>query len=527
MTDRHDMAALLNQLTGEGVLDSGGRFTLDPQQALEKARNLRFADPGQYLRCLYRGAVLGEAANIDVYVDSDDTIFRFDGPPLTDSQLRYLAASVYVEDDSYCGRKLQQLAMGLLGCWAAGYTQAEIHSRESAYRFLPDSAEPVEIAPQGTWSNEIRLKRKFGVQVVSRFLTSRLPEEEVFLKGMGWSAVTTHFNGREMTRNRCRQGEFRVDTGLPQPMHLRCWDKPEVLNVPGLTFELSMIMDQGDPQLPGRFQLILADVDAGEYALPECPGMSATVAVGPLRLDASQRRPVEDDEFHQLLDSLRGVWALAVLESGQTQLLPRALQLLKRPYLKELGLIEKCHQLPLVPCLGWESRVSPARARGRRIIVGMPELRPRDALYVIPEEAPLLEFLELPFERAADVLVGRPLNSEEQRRKARRIDFAKLYRRDEAFCVPLPGTTDELIFDMGTRSVRLGGTTLYWSNIKEITAEESWNGQNLYLVIDPALRPKLSFRQDLRDGEVRKKALYRLIQLLPRLPIPHRRSWWE
>ncbi|MBT9587490.1 hypothetical protein IV102_29380 [bacterium] len=47
--ERHDVAGLLEQLTGEGMLDSAGSFTLDSNRAWEKARNLRFSDPGQYL----------------------------------------------------------------------------------------------------------------------------------------------------------------------------------------------------------------------------------------------------------------------------------------------------------------------------------------------------------------------------------------------------------------------------------------------------------------------------------------------
>lgn len=529
MDDRHDVGGLLRQLTGEGMLDSAGRFSLDPKKARDKARNLRFLDDGQYLRCFYRGAVLGEASEVDVYVDSDDTIFRFDGPALTDSQLRYLAASLYVDDESYCGRKLQQLAMGLHGCWAQGYFYAEIRSPLAAYRYLPESAEPTQIASRTETVNEIRLKRRFGTKVLKRFLSGEFPEEQVFVKGMGWSAVTTLFNGREMARNRCDQGEFRLDTSLPKAMHLRAsWNKPRKLNLPDLDLELSLIMDLGKPRLPGRFQLIVADVDAGEYFLPYCPGMDATVSMGPLRLDASQQRAVEGEEFHRLLDYLRAAWVAAGLEGQQVDPIRLWSCLTKRDLPCGDFLRERFWKMTMVPLLGGpqpEVSLDDLRQPGLRLLVGMPADRPRDARMVHSDSVPLLERVGLPFERVTNVLRRGPLNKEEHRKSARPVDFSRLDRRNQTFVVPLLDWGDEVCFDTARRVINCGGTIAPWQFIHEVTAEETWDGTTLYLVVIGGGRD-LSFRQNVSDPHIRQRALHMVEQLLARLDIPHRRSWW-
>ncbi len=318
MVERDDLAGLLQQLTSEGLLDSGGHFTLDSRKAWDKSRELRFSDPGQYLRCLYRGAVLGEATRVEFYVDSDDTILSFDGPALTESQLRYLVASLYVEETSWCSRKLQQLALGLHGAWSQGYAWAEVHSSQAGFRYYPDRPDP-EMVPRRNEKNGIHLKRPFGARVIHRYLTHKFPEDQVLFAGLGWSDVTTTYNGRELARNRCRQSQFRLDVGLPESLRLITWEPARTLEIPGCPQDLSLVFDLMTRNTVGKFRLLVADVEVPrEYSLERCRGMNAVVAVGPMLLDASQILAVENEDFRELKIFLERAWTEGVLQSNRS-----------------------------------------------------------------------------------------------------------------------------------------------------------------------------------------------------------------
>lgn len=534
MAERDDLASLLEHLVSEGMLDSGGQFTLDSRRALEKARALRFADPGQYLRCLYRGAVLGEASEVNVTVDSDDTVLRFDGPPLSQHQLRYLLASLFVDDPSYCARKLQQLALGVHGAWAQGFAYAEIHSQGVAYRYLPDLPEPVAVdGGLLEQANEIRLKRKFGAEVVKRYLGKKFAEEAVFVKGQGWSAVTTTYNGREMARNRCRQSQFRVDTGLPRSLNLVGWHSARRLELPGADMEFSVVFDI-NIQKSGAFSLIVADVDiAQEFPLPDCPGMDAMVAVGPFLLDASQVLPVQNDEFRRLVAYLRLIWAIGVVEacwSARRQAeyagcLPMALatfQQLDLPATRAAQ--ERAWQVCLLPDLAGE-RVSLQQAQqAGRVVLGLPWLRCADELNLHPDALLLLQAAEI--EVADDLEIASPslLLTQQDYKSALQVDFGAINRFGESLYLPLPGELDESIcFQPESRRLLWveGGNVLRdhpFAGV-ELLAEERLDRLFLVILVEGQ---RWSFYQ-LMTSEARDH----LENLLRSSQLPFRFSWME
>ena len=526
------------------MLDSGGQFTLDSSRAWEKARALRFGDPGQYLRCLYRGAVLGEAGQVDVTVDSDDTVLTFDGPPLTESQLRYLLASLFVDEASYCARKLQQLALGIHGAWAQGFVYAEIHSQGVAYRYLPDLPEPqpVPVTPL-KGANEIRLKRKFGPQVVRRYLGKKFAEEEVFLKGQGWSAVTTTYNGREMSRNRCRQSQFRVDTGLPRSLNLVGWDRPRLLELPAADLAFSALFDLKSHSPKGCFRLIVADVEIPkEYLLPECPGMDATVAVGPLLLDASQVLPVQNEEFHRLVHYLRLIWAKGVIEASWTprgqaqyaQCLPLALATFQQIDVRDLPdaleAKQRAWQASLLIAHDGE-RVSLHQAeKAGRVLLGFGWHRRVDDLNLDPCAGPLLQAAEVAIADDAQVVSTSPLLAPEDYKSAREVDFTALKRLGQNLYLPLCGKTGEpdqsICFQRESRRVLwMEGERVArnhpFASIIELLGEEQQ--QELFLVLVVGQR-RWAFRQPLTPENL-VLARRALEGLLRSHQIPFRFSW--
>lgn len=519
--ERHDVAGLLAQLTGEGMLDSAGSFTLDSNRAWEKARNLRFSDPGQYLRCIYRGVVLGEASEIDVYVDSDDTILSFDGPPLSQYQLRYLLASLYVEDNSYCARKLQQLAMGVHGSWGIGYQSVDVYSQLAAYRYLPDSAEPkpLELAPHLKRSNEIRMKRKFSKMVVARYLTQSFPEQAVFSKGLGWSAVTTFFNGGELGRNRCPQSEYRFDSGLPRPMHLQGWERAKRLKLSGVELEFSTIFDLNPNHKTGVFRLVVADVEVpDEFSVPECPGLDATVAVGPFLLDASQLKVVQNEDFQRLVNDLRLCWTAALLEccrnrfglADHSALLAEALLSLGSSPLAQLPdaaqLCEGYWEAPLLTCLEPPARSSLKQAlQAPRIFFEYPDRRCPGDLYLERANQPLLE--------AAGLTVH-----EAYHQAAPQVDFSRMYRQGENYFLTILGPSQEqLCFQLKARLLLLGkhGKTIAKHPLDgvRLVAEQSPEGGTLFLVVFLGTS-RLLYAQAPADDRVLKKAIEKLNGLL-------------
>ncbi len=327
MGDRHDLSTLLDSLTQEGILDSQGGFTLDPGKILKKVQEFKFARPHQYLLCLYRGAVLGEASRIDVRVDADDLVLSFPGAALEAQQIRYLVASSFVTESSYCARKLQHLAWGLHGAWQEGYAQADVLSPCAAFRFLPGRAEPEPLQLPLPQCNEFRFKRKAGPKVFQRFLSrGRYPEREVFEYGLGWSGISTFFNGELMPGLRAPEGQFSVHHGLPASMALYYRGRPTRLDFsrflpPPFGFpeglEYSIVFDLL-PEFRGECRVIVADVEAGRFPLDDCPGMRATVATSTLQLDASLTQAVVNQEFEQIRQVLHCAWLAALLEMART-----------------------------------------------------------------------------------------------------------------------------------------------------------------------------------------------------------------
>lgn len=486
MTSRDDLGGLLQQLTSEGLLDSAGHFTLDSRKAWDKSRELRFADPGQYLRCFYRGAVLGEASQVDFYVDSDDTIMSFDGPPLSSSQLRFLISSLYVEDSSWCARKLQQLALGVHGCWGQGYAWAEIHSQQAAFRYVPDRPEPEPVpARPGQWTNCVRLKRPFGLQVVKRYLSPSLPEDQVLFAGLGWSDIATSYNGRELARNRCRQNQFRVDVGLPKSLRLINWEPASQLEIPDFALEFSLLFDLLPCQEHGKFRLLVADVEIPrDYSLPGCHGMSALVAVGPMLLDASQTYVVENDSFRDLVNVVRQAWAHGVVRVNQSL----------------SGRMEYLHLLPYAQQeLGASSPLQPK----------VSQLLSRDEPTHVKSPAPKThpELKWPPFERKAN--------------------FAAACQRGENLFVPLDAPNDEtLCLQRESRKILLGrgGRTVESWPMSELTEVVGWvEGGRIFLRLDFGQR-ELNFWQPIRSQK-REQLKAQLENLLNSSSIPLKIRW--
>lgn len=267
------------------------------------------------------GAVLGEALHIDVQMDADDLCLAYAGPPLQAQQIRYLMASAFASESSYCARKLQYFAWGLQGAWQAGFHHADVLSPLGAFRFVPGRAEPDPLDVPLPEVNQLRLKRKLGMAVIRRFLGGRAAEREVFEHGLGWSGIATRFNGQLMPGLRAQQGEFLVQYGLPSSMALYYRGNPirldfsRFLPAPfGFPAELeySVVFDIRPGDL-GHFRLIVADVEAGGFWLESCPGMLATVAVSTQQLDASMVRAVPNEQLDQLREVLYCAWLAAIL----------------------------------------------------------------------------------------------------------------------------------------------------------------------------------------------------------------------
>ncbi|MBS2039578.1 hypothetical protein JST97_31615 [bacterium] len=461
MTSRDDLGGLLQQLTSEGLLDSAGHFTLDSRKAWDKARGLRFADAGQYLRCLYRGAVLGEATQVDFYVDSDDTVMSFDGPALSSSQLRFLISSLYVDDSSWCARKLQQLALGIHGCWGQGYAWAEIHSQDVAFRYDPGRPDPQPVAARpGPLTNCVRLKRPFGMQVVQRYLSPQLPEDQILLSGLGWSDIATTYNGRQLARNRCRQNQFRLDHGLPKSLRLANWQPAIPLEMPDCPLELSLLFDLLPNQQDGKFRLLVADVEVPrDYSLPGCHGMSALVAVGPLLLDASQTYVVENEEFRALVNLLREAWVAGVIKANATR----------------SGRFEYLHLLH----------------HAQR------EMDPSSPLY--PKASELLS--------ADEPAPNQTHAVKKRRREERRANFIGAVQRGENLFIPLVGTAEEeLCFQEESRKVLLGrqGRTVASWSLGDLVEVRSWEeAGRIFLRLAFADR-ELDFWQPIRNQNQQK-----------------------
>ncbi len=290
---------LIDELRGEGVVDSKGRFTLDPERAREKMRRFQLADPRRYVLELVQAAQLRGASTIDFRIDADDMVMCFDGRPFRADELENLYASIFADGDGSDDlRALRQLALGINAAMGMEPKWARIESGCVVMELHVDGADSIETRAESEAivGTRIHVKQRLRAQVVVDFvrnMLARLGEERHIERRCIYSGIPITLDGRTIA-----DGHRRL------PEALECVP----ISGPGYVGSIGYV----EGAAKGELRLLKDGVWISSHPLEdELCELVVVLEDSRLRKDVSQAKIVEDEAFHRLLGvAVQARWQL-------------------------------------------------------------------------------------------------------------------------------------------------------------------------------------------------------------------------
>jgi hypothetical protein len=142
--------ALVDDLARDGVVDSRGRFDVDPARARELLSSFRLADPTAWAAELIQSATILHASRFDTDVTRDRVTIAFDGEPFTREELELADSALLSRVENPRQRAVAQLAAALAGARAGAPGELRVTSGGCTLvqrPGQPDRLEPAEPAP--------------------------------------------------------------------------------------------------------------------------------------------------------------------------------------------------------------------------------------------------------------------------------------------------------------------------------------------------------------------------------------------
>lgn len=137
MTEQH-VDAMLEELSGGGVLAARGEFALDASKAREKLSKFQLQNPLAYVLEFIQASYLLGATRIEVTVDSDEFELRWQGEPLEASALESLYSAAFSRQFDRDLQSLKHLAIGVNAASALNLSRLIIEGVDAdgkAYRW--------------------------------------------------------------------------------------------------------------------------------------------------------------------------------------------------------------------------------------------------------------------------------------------------------------------------------------------------------------------------------------------------------
>ncbi len=184
------LAEILKQLKEESAFDSYGHFTLDKKKAREKMKKYQLISPYYYVLEIIQAAVASGAKKIDVYIDSDDSIFTFDGEIYTLEDLENIYSSLFVSQKDISLDRFRELAIGINSALVLNpqYIRVVSGKGKKGAELLcrPPSEEKIKPIAISTSGTKVHVKDRISIRVATRFLSKyiarRMPTEGKILK---------------------------------------------------------------------------------------------------------------------------------------------------------------------------------------------------------------------------------------------------------------------------------------------------------------------------------------------------------
>jgi len=279
---------LIGELRGEGVVDSEGRFTLDPAKAREKMRRFQLADPRRYVLELVQAAHLRGATRIDFRIDADDMRMRFDGRPFAADELSNLYASLFADgEESDDLRALRQLALGVNAAMGMEPKRARVESGDVSLELRLEDADAIEErgGGDGDGMTLVHIKQRLRPRVFLDFfrkLVGLLGEERHLSERCVYAGIEITLNGKTIADGRRE---------IPQAM-TSVW-------LEGANYSGSAAYAAGTK---AELRLLKDGVWISSHPLEnEIHGLVVVIEDARLRKDVSQAKIVEDEAFRRVL----------------------------------------------------------------------------------------------------------------------------------------------------------------------------------------------------------------------------------
>ncbi|MCA9661410.1 MAG: hypothetical protein KC486_23930 [Myxococcales bacterium] len=211
---------LVADLRADGVVDSQGRFTLDPAKAREKMRRFQLADPRRYVLELVQAARLRGATRIEFRIDADDMWMRFDGRPFRAEELENIYSSLFADGDDPDLQALRQLALGLNAAMGMAPKRAQVHSGDAAMELRVDGEDRIAANRKPDDGTLIHVKQAARLGLILDFFRNafgRLGEERHIAERCVYAGIEITLDGRPVSAaTRSLAGaiiELEFDTG--------------------------------------------------------------------------------------------------------------------------------------------------------------------------------------------------------------------------------------------------------------------------------------------------------------------------
>ena len=307
----------LRGLNREGVVDSHGRFSIDPVRARQKMSRFRYPVPTHYILSLIRALVLSRPSGIDVVVDAGNVTLRFDGEEWADQQLELLYGALLEDHPGGDESRLRHLAAGVQGAITAGARHIDITWSPCGrtHRFLPGQLEPQLAQGPGRQNMQhpfsIHIKRRLGLDLVRRKLQSApLAEVLAITQNCGLCPLPLTVNGHPVERPRDLPQAFVHRPELTPGLGIVLEHRP--LEIPALAdMNVTVLGDIAD-DVPGRVTFVVGGVTIPQRSFPSMPGLAALVFFESALLNLSQSDLVEEDTYGAVLEGLTAVYARAL-----------------------------------------------------------------------------------------------------------------------------------------------------------------------------------------------------------------------
>lgn len=203
-----DIDDLIVKLSARGrLVRSRGLFEVDRDEAREKMQRFRLEDPHLYVIELMQAAYLLGATFVAARVEANRVTVRFDGDPLSASDLSQIYAAAFARRKTRRDQAMRHLALALGAVRGLDPSKIVIESSTidgaSRLTIMPGRADKIEegISLRGnattvTVRKRFRLDRLFGVW---RDSDARFPERVLLQRRCGYSSLAVTLDGERLS----------------------------------------------------------------------------------------------------------------------------------------------------------------------------------------------------------------------------------------------------------------------------------------------------------------------------------------